>query len=111
MTVKEIESMLREMGVDYKYHHFSEEEAIDPPFLVWIFPESDDFMADGVRYKEISKLDIELYTDSKDFELEKRIETVLERHGLTAKRTEGYLESEQLYEELYEMEVIVNEQN
>lgn len=50
-------------------------------------------------------MDIELYSDQKDWENEKKIEDVLEKYGITYQKTAEYLESEKMYEVLYEMEV------
>ena len=38
-------------------------------------------------------------------ELEEQVEAVLDAHGLFYEKTETYIESEKLYEVLYEMEV------
>lgn len=108
MSIDEIKHMLDETGVEYRYHHFETEEAIAPPFLVWILPGSNNFMADGITYQGIQELDIELYTDSKNFELEKTVERVLKSYGMSWNKTELYIESENMYEILYEMEVLIN---
>ncbi|HBC98692.1 MAG TPA: hypothetical protein DC053_03790 [Lachnoclostridium sp.] len=108
MSINDIKQMLDETGIKYNYHHFETEEAIAPPFLVWILPGTQNFMADGITYQGISELDIELYTDKKDFNLEKSIEEVLKRYGLPWNKTEQYIESENMYEVLYEMEVLIS---
>ena len=101
--------MLGETGIEYRYHHFETEEAIVPPFLVWVLPGSNNFIADGIVYQGIQELDLELYTDSKDFDLEKAIESVLKKYEIAWNKTELFIESESLYEVLYEMEVLINE--
>lgn len=65
-----------------------------------------NFSADGIVYQAINELDIELYTDRKDLEAEKKVEAVLREHGFFYEKTETYLESEKMFEVLYEMEVI-----
>ena len=50
-------------------------------------------------------MNLELYTDQKDFKLEKRVEQVLSEAGLYWDKTESFLDEEQMYEVLYEMEV------
>lgn len=106
MTREEIESMLNETEISYEYNHFEVEDAIPPPFICYLTPESHNFAADGIVYQRINELDIELYTDQKEEALEKRIEDVLNSHEIFWEKTEGYIESEQMYEVLYEMEVI-----
>ena len=46
-----------------------------------------------------------MYTDRKQPELEERVEEVLTRHEIYYTKTESYIESERLYEVIYEMEV------
>lgn len=108
MRIEGIKQMLDETGVEYRYHHFETEEAIAPPFLVWVLPGSNNFMADGITYQGIQELDLELYTDSKNFVLETAIEGVLKKYGLAWNKTELFIESESLFEVLYEMEVLIN---
>lgn len=105
----QVEAMLEEMGILWAYHHFEEEEAPNPPFLVYLYPKSDNFAADGINYQGISELDIELYTDAKEREIEKKVEAVLKQHGIFYVKQETYIESERLYEVLYEMEVLIDE--
>ena len=105
MSKEQIESILDEIGIEYRYHHFEPEEAIAPPFLCWLMPESNNFAADGKVYHQSNSLDIELYTDQKDFDLEKKIETVLDQYNLYYETSERYIETENMYEVLYEMEV------
>ncbi len=98
----EIEHVLDEIGIDYRYHHFETTEAVSPPFIVWTTPESNNFFADGAVYHTNCSIDIELYTDVKDFELEQQIEAVLNRRGIPWQKSEQYIENENLYEVLYE---------
>lgn len=105
MESKEIEEMLNGIGIEYRYHHFEEEEAVNPPFICWLTPGSNNFAADGKVFFKVDKLDIELYTDNKNMELEEKIENVLEEHGIFWEKTETWIESEAMYEVLYEMEV------
>lgn len=101
----EIESILRRMNISFRYFLFSEKEVVEPPFLVWYLPESNNFFADGIVYEKITRLNLELYTDQKEFELEERLESLLEAEGIAWNKTEAFLDEEQLYEVLYEMEV------
>lgn len=105
MSKEAIEHMISEMQIPFEYHHFTEKNTIDPPFLVYIMDESNNFHADGIVYFRVSKLNIELYSDEKDMDLEKKVETVLEKYQKTWQKTEDYIEKEQLYEVVYEMEV------
>lgn len=105
MTHQEVMTMLAEMNLPYAYDHFVEGESPDPPFLVFLYPGSNHFAADGKVYFKVNRLNIELYTDKKDVELEETIEAVLDRHGIFYGKSEVWIESENLYEVLYQMEV------
>ena len=56
-------------------------------------------------YFKVNRLNIELYTDLKDVELEETVEAVLDKHGIFYEKSEVWIESENLYEVLYQMEV------
>jgi hypothetical protein len=109
MTYDEIMNLAGETGLPYAYDHFAEGESPDPPFLVFLFPRSDNFSADGRVYFKIDVLHFELYTDAKAPDVEARVETVLDAHGIFYNKSEVWIETERLYEVLYEMEVARNE--
>ena len=98
MSAENIKEMLNEIGLPYEYDHFSTHNWIEPPFIVWRIPGSDNFHADGVTYAKIDVLNIELYSDEKDWNNEKKIEDILDKYGITYDRTGEYLDSEKMYE-------------
>ena len=104
MTHNEIVEMLEETNLPIAYDHFAEGESPDPPFICFLFPGSDNFSADGRVYLKIRNVNVELYTDLKDPELEIRLETVLDRHGIFYQKSEVWIEEEKLYEVLYQFE-------
>lgn len=105
MTHQEVMAMLTEMDIPFAYDHFVEGESPEPPFLVFLYPGSNHFAADGRVYFKVNRLNIELYTDKKDVELEETVEAVLDRHGIFYDKSEVWIKSENLYEVLYQMEV------
>lgn len=105
MSHEEVMGMMEETGLPFAYDHFVEGEAPEPPFLVFLYPRAANFAADGVVYFKKNQLDMELYTDLKQPELEERVEAVLTKHGIFYGKSEVWIESERLYEVLYEMEV------
>ena len=104
MTYEQINEIMEEMGLPFAYHHFAEGESPTPPFLLFLSGENT-FSADNYMYFSFKQLDIELYTDIKNPELEENIERVLKRHKIYYTKSEIWIESEKLYEVLYEMEV------
>ena len=105
MTYEEINDMMAEMGLPYAYHHFAEGESPQPPFLLFLSPGEETFSADNVAYYSFKQLDIELYTNKKNPAMEEEIESVLTQHEIYFTKSEAWIESEKLYEVLYEMEV------
>ena len=105
MNYEEINEMMLEMGRPFAYHHFSEGESPKPPFLIFLSPSENTFSADNLMYYSFKKLDIELYTDEKSPDTEAEIEAVLRHHHIFYNKTETWIESEWLYEVLYQTEV------
>ena len=110
MTYQEVMAVARETELPFAYDHFAEGESPGPPFLLFLFPRSDNFGADGTVYYKIDVLHFELYTDEKAPDLEARVEAVFDRHGLFYNKSEVWIAEERLYEVLYEMEVTHDEQ-
>jgi len=100
--------------VPVAYYQFPEDDGSgnyvppSPPFLVYYYPSDNDFKADDTNYTKIRDLTIELYTDNKDFTLEKAVEDTLTSNGLVYSKSEDYIESEKLYMVTFETEVIIN---
>ena len=108
MTYEEVMAMADETGLPNAYDHFAEGESPDPPFLVFLFPRSDNFMADGKVYQKIDELHFELYTDKKLPDVEAQVEAALDVHGICYEKSEVWISEERLYEVLYSMEVLSN---
>lgn len=112
MTYKEVAAMIREVGVPYAYYQFTEATAKPCPFIVFYYPGRDDFIADDRNYTPVTRLIMELYTDDKDFALEAAAEAVWTSHGLVFYKSENYIDSEKMYQIVYETEITINgEQN
>lgn len=98
-------AIIKAMGIPFAYDHFAEGEAVDPPFICYLLPDSDNFAADGRVYFKANEVHIELYTDTKDLSVEQQVEAVLDEHGIYYDRSEVWIESEKLYEVLYTFEM------
>ena len=108
MTYIEVSDMIRSFDLPYNYYQFPKGAAPAPPFVVFYYPNSDDFIADNKNYSWIRALTIELYTDEKDFQAEATIEATLEENEIPYTKTEIYIDDEQLFEVAYETEVLIN---
>ena len=106
MTYKEIADMIASIGLDYTYDFFPNNIAPQPPYIVFNYPQNNDFGADNKNYVSIDVLNLELYTSEKDFQTEASVEAVLEQNGIFYEKTEAYIRNEHLYQITYVCEVI-----
>lgn len=97
--------IIKDIELPNAYHHFAEGESPEPPFLIYLLPASDNFSADGRVYFKANEVHIEIYTDYKSPDIEKKVEAVLDEHGIFYNKTEVYIESEKLYVVLYIFEM------
>lgn len=80
MNWNELESRINsfyldsENGIKIPYSHFDFDREVEPPHLMSTEIDSDNFIADNKIYFEKCNARLELTTDSRDRELEKRIE-------------------------------------
>ena len=105
MTYDDITNMLKEAGLPLAYDHFAEGESPEPPFLIFLFPGSDNMFADNGVYFKISQLNMELYTDKKDPKKKKKLEDILTAHEIPWEKSEVWIDSEKMYEVLYQTEI------
>lgn len=103
--MEKLVKLLKEMEIPFAYDHFEEGGSPEPPFICCLLPGSDNFSADGVVYYGIEEVHVELYTDRKDPETEKKVTSVLDAHGIFYERTETWIGSEKLYEVMFIFEI------
>lgn len=96
--------IMNDFGIPFAYDHFAEGESPDPPFICYLLSGSDNFAADGRVYFKINDVSIELYTDTKDLLVEQKLEDVLDKYGIFYEKSETWIDSEKLYEVLYQFE-------
>jgi len=94
-------AMLKTTGLPVAYHHFVSPPC--PPYIVYLFSYSSNFGADNRVYSKQSNYQVELYTAKKDPVSEKLIEDLFDEHDIFWEKTETYIESEGLYQVLYEI--------
>lgn len=105
MTKHEVAEILEEAGFPVAYHHFEEGQCPELPYIVYLFPETRNIPADGNTFIKIDELDVELYTEKKEIKTEEILEQILDHYGFRYQKRETYIETERMYEVLYEMEV------
>lgn len=98
----EIQTILEGSGLPVAYRMFPEGGSPDLPFVVWYVGSERNFPADGDNYFNIKQITVELYTRLKDTVSESAVEAVLP--GIWDK-TEIYLDDENCYQIVYNLEV------
>ena len=109
MTYQEIATMISAMGVPFAYYQFSAKTAQAPPFICFFYSEDADLIADNINYSKLERLNIELYTDAKDFAMEAVVEGILRNYELPYSKAETYIDSERLYEVIYETTIVITQ--
>lgn len=97
--------LLRQIGIPFAYDHFAQSEALKPPFITYLYPNTNHFVADGKNYFKKIRVNLELYTDLKDLTVERKVESVLDDASIVYAKSENWISSEKLYEVLYEFEM------
>ena len=87
------------------YRAFPVGAAPSLPFICFMEMESNNFLADSKVYHKITDVNIELYSDTKDTVNEAAIESMLDSNLLVWDKTEYYIESEDLVEIVYGIQI------
>lgn len=101
MTLEELYQTLQQLNLPIAYSHFK--SPLEPPYLVYLVEDTQNFGADNRVYHQIENLVIELYTSKKDIILEKKLEVLLNEKEFYYEKVETYIDSEKLYEVRYEL--------
>jgi hypothetical protein len=92
-------------GYPVAYHHFKVGQAPQLPFIVYYVTQHDDVIADDSWYFKVQSLTVELYTDTKDEEAEKKLEEFLSGLNILPTINEVYIDDEKMYEVIYEFDL------
>jgi len=93
--------LLTTTGLPVAYHHFTSPPT--PPYIVYLFSYSSNFGADNKVHSQADNYQVELYTTIKDPAAEALIEGLFDANDIYWEKTETYIESEGLYQVLYEI--------
>jgi hypothetical protein len=111
MKLTEITEMIESFGLPCTYLQWEEGDAPALPYVAFYYPISRGEYADDKNYMQISQLNIELYTKSKNVDLENQIIQTLEQYSIPFESSETYLEDEKMYEVLFECEILIEEED
>lgn len=109
MTLTDLYQLLNQTGYPVAYSQFTDTEenpAPDPPFITYLEVFSDNFIADNKVQTKIRQVQVELNTDIKDLQAELNLESLLDENDIPYQTTETYIESERLYQRIYEIGVV-----
>jgi hypothetical protein len=94
-------ALLKTTNLPVAYHHFTSPPS--PPYIVYLFSYSSNFGADNKVYQKDFNYQVELYTTKKDLASEALIEDLFNANDIYWEKTETYIDSEGLYQVLYEI--------
>ena len=94
-------TLLKSTGLPVAYHHFTSPPT--PPYIVYLFSYSSNFGADNKVHSQADNYQVELYTTIKDPAAEALIEGLFDANDIYWDKTETYIDSEGLYQVLYEI--------
>lgn len=103
MTCEEIMLRLRTLGLPAAYSHFNKPPSV--PFVVYTIPDSVRYGADHRNMLKKSTVRIELYTDHKDIKLENKVAALFSEYEIDSYET--YIDEQQLYQNVFEFEIII----
>jgi hypothetical protein len=104
MTLAELKQLLNQTGYPVAYSHFNSE--VSAPFVTYLVAFSSNQYADNKVYAKIQNAQVELYTDYKDLAIESTLEDILDTNEIPYQTTETFIESQQLFQKIYEIGVI-----
>ena len=93
--------LLKTTGLPVAYHHFTSPPS--PPYVVYLFSYNTNFGADNKVYDAEKNFQVELYSKTKDPTSEVLIEGLFDVYEIYWDKTETYIDSEGLYQVLYEI--------
>lgn len=94
---------LKSLGIPVAYHHFS--EPVATPFIVYYSPHINNFVADNEIYMQTDFIEVELYTDNKDFDLEGQVHDILTSLDIIYDKYEVYIKEEKMFMQTYQLEI------
>lgn len=103
MTHDELLEILRPTGIPWAYHHWESKQ--EPPYGVYLDDGDDPFFADDSTYVFFLAVRLELYSLERDPALDQRVKDALDAAGLSYDVDYTWIESEGLYETIFEFEV------
>ena len=100
MSLEELKILLDILNIPNAYSHFKRKVA--PPFITYRVDHTENFFAGNKTYKKIPILYVELYTQTKDVELETKLEKLFDNNEIAWEiESENYIDDEEVYQIIY----------
>lgn len=103
MTQAELHTLLETTNLQVAYHHFKTTQV--PSYIVFLRSYDNNISADNKVWSKAKNYQIELYTNKKDLVTELILETVLDGADIFYSTSETYIDTENLYQIVYEIQI------
>lgn len=103
MTLEELKQRCKKQGFQYAYGVFK--ESVEPPHLVAISRDTDNFMADDKVYFQKTPIQLDYTYIDKDIEEQNKIENEILGDVAWNKTDETYLSDEKVWQVSYFFEI------
>lgn len=103
MTLEELKTRCESQGFQYAYGLFK--NPVEPPHLIAICRDTDNFMADNKVYSKDIPVQLDYTYINKDIEMQNKIENVILGDIAWNKTEETYLSDEQIWQVSYFFEI------
>lgn len=101
MKLEDLKAILEETNYPVAYSHFKSKQKM--PYICYLVAYSSNFFADNKVHQEIDNIQIELYTDKKDLQAEKKVKDLLNENNIPYETSEIFIEDENCYQKIYEV--------
>lgn len=107
MNLGKLVVILKSTGLKVAYSHFNDYTEL--PFITYIDGGSNNLFADNSTFQKAINVDVELYFEYKDLELEEKLEKALNDNNIPWESyPDVWIESEKCFQKIYEIGVIIN---
>ena len=104
MTHEKLYMLLKTLNIPIAYDHFNDDKKMIPPFLAYREQIPSNFKADNLTFISFFNFELELVTEKKDIELERKIEKLLTNNNISYdKSDEIWDREEKIYHIFYEI--------
>ena len=105
IKLSELTALLSASGYSWANTLFEPDEGIEPPFIVLVANSESISGADNLNWLPLMSYDVEFYARRRDYEAEKDLQALFDNAGLSYTKTVIYIESEDLTETVYTVDV------